>query len=163
MHTNRFALRSTLPFALPLLIAVAVACGGSAGYVVQAKPAPPPPPPEAPKQPDAFADHRGDKVALGQKFRLAAKPIAVGTALFVVSLQKVDWSTMTTPSGKEVKEGSAQLSVAKGEELTSGLVAQGDFKRFFGFRVAVVAAGEEYNKQRMNYEPWVELIVSLDE
>lgn len=138
------------------------ACGGS-GYVVEAKPPPPPPPVEAPRAPDAFLDHRGDKVALGARFRLAAKPIGVQTAQVVVALQKVDWSTMTTPSGKEVKEGSAQLTVSKGEEVTSGLVAQGDFKRFFGFRVEVVAAGEDYNKQRLTYEPWVELIVKADE
>ncbi len=145
------------------LTLVAAGCGGSSGYVVETKPPPPPPPSEAPRAPDAFADHRGEKVALGAKFRLAAKPIGVHTAQFVVSLQKVDWSTMTTPSGKEVKEGAAQLTVTKGEEATSALVPQGDFKRFFGFRLEVVAAGEDYNKQRLTYEPWVELVVKADE
>ena len=157
-----------VPGLVRLVAALAVAatvagCGANAGYVVQAPPPPPPPPPEAPRVPDAFADHRGEKVALGAKFRLAARPIGVHTAALVVALQKVDWSTMTTPSGKEVKEGSAQLTVSKGEETASGMVSQGDFKRFFGYRVEVVAAGEDYNKQRLTYEPWVELLVKADE
>ncbi|MBM4343588.1 MAG: hypothetical protein FJ100_09455 [Deltaproteobacteria bacterium] len=152
-----------LPSAALGLSLALCACGGSAGYVVETKPAPPPPAPEAPRAPDAFADHRGDKVALGSKFRLAAKPIGVHAAQFVVSLHKVDWSTMTTPSGKEVKEGAAQLTVTKGEEATSALVPQGESKRFFGYRVEVLAAGEDYNKQRLTYEPWVELLVKADE
>lgn len=140
------------------------ACGGSAGYVIESKPPEPPKPvAEAPKTPDAWRDHRGEHVALGKKFRLAAKPVAVDGPNFVVSLLKVDWSTMTTPSGKEVKEGAAQLSVTQGEETSTALVPQGDSKRLFGVKLEVVAAGEEYNKARLVYEPWVELVVKAEE
>lgn len=146
-------------------LVVLAACGGTgAGYVVD-NPKPPPPKvePEVATTPDAFRDHRGERVKVGSKFRLSAKPIAVEGAEFVIALLKVDWSTMTAPSGKEIKEGTAQLTITKGEESASALVAQGDFKRAFGYRVGAVAAGEEYNKQRMTYDPWVELIVTAEE
>ena len=148
-----------------LVAAAAMAgCGGSTGggYVVENAPPPPPKPVEAPKTPDAWRDHRGDHVQLGKKFRLAARPIAVDGPNIVIALNKVDWSTLTTPSGKEIKEGAASVTVLRGEEAATALIPQGDNKLVHGARIEVFAAGEEYNKQRMTYDPWVELQVTVD-
>ena len=101
-------------------------------------------------------------MALGQKFRLSGKPVAIDGPNVVIALTKVDWSTMTTPSGKEVKEGAASVVVTKGEEPIAGQVPQGDFKRLHGVKFSSVGCGEEYNKQRMTYDPWVELIATTE-
>lgn len=151
----------TLP--LPLLLALAACGGSSGGLIVDNAPPPPKAAPEPPKVPDAWRDHRGDHVKLGQKFRIANKPIAVDGPNVVITLSKVDWSTMTTPSGKEVKEGAAQVAVTKGEDTVTGLIPQGDFKRIHGVKFSSIGCGEEYNKHRLVYEPWVELIATAEE
>lgn len=137
-------------------------CGGAGGgYVVPADQAPAAAPAPAPvaKTPDAYRDFGGEHVKLGQKFRLAAKRIAVDGANVVVELQKIDWSTLTAPSGKEMKEATAHILVYRGEEDREVLIATKDEKRALGVLIQVLDAGDDYNRQRMTYEPWVELVV----
>ena len=92
---------------ISMLLLGQIACGG--GYLVKDSAPAPVKVAEVPKTPDAFRDHRGEKVKPGQKFRLAAKPIAVEGLNIVIELVKVDWSTMTAPSGKEMREAAAKL------------------------------------------------------
>jgi len=144
--------------------ALAACGGGSAGYVVD-KPAPAPVKvaAEVQRAPDAWRDHRGDHARLGQPFRLGAKPVAVDGPNVVIRLNKVDWSNMTTPSGKEIREGAASVEVTKGEEIVTGLIPQGEFKTIHGVRFANQGCGEEYNRQRMTYDPWVDLVATVAE
>lgn len=109
--------------------------------------------------PDAFADHRGERFEAGQKFRLGVKPAAVAGPDVVVTLVKTDWSTMTGPSGKEVREATASLRVQKGEEERAITISQGEDRVAFGARLFVLGAGEAYDPQRLVYQAWVDLRV----
>lgn len=143
-----------------------VACGGGgAGYVVPADQAPAAAAAPAPvaKTPDAYRDFGGEHVKVGQKFRLAAKRVAVDGPNIVVELQKIDWSTLTAPSGKEFKEATAHILVYRGEEDREVLISTKDEKRALGVLIQVLDAGDDYNRQRMTYEPWVELVVKAAE
>lgn len=145
---------------LLLLGFVVAACGSSGGYVVQDKPAEAPRPvAETPKIPDAYADHRGEHAKAGLRFRLAAKPIAVDGPNLVIELVKVDWQTLTAPSGKELREASASLVLHRGQDQRQVIIPQKDEKTAMGARIQVLDAGEDYNRQRLTYEPWVDLQV----
>lgn len=93
------------------------------------------------------------------KFRLAAKPIAVDGPNLVIELTKVDWSTLTSPNGKEIREASVNLVLMRGEDRRQVMIVQKDEKTAMGARIQVLDAGEDYNRQRLTYEPWVELLV----
>ncbi len=150
----RILLISTLFFSLGL-----ASCGGSSGYVVPDQPVAAKPAANTPKVPDVYTDHRGEHVKTGQHFRLAAKPIAVDGPNLVIELVKVDWQTMTAPSGKELREASASLVLRRGQDSRQVMIPQKDEKVAMGARIQVLDAGEDYNRQRMTYEPWVELQV----
>ncbi len=135
------------------------ACGGG-GHLVRDSAPPPPKREQVAAAPDAFADHRGQKVPVGQRFRLASKPIGVEGVRVVVELTRVEWQTMTAPSGKDIREAVAHLVVRQGEDERSIRVNQNDHKSAMGARVELAGAGEEYNRQRMTDEPWVDLVVT---
>lgn len=148
--------------ALLTLGASLAGCGGPQGAVVDTT-VKPTPVVEAPKEPDAYRDFRGRKVKLGERFRLAAESVGVEGAEVVLTLVKTEWSTMTTPAGKELKEITVNLRIQHGQEERTAQLSQGD-KRVLGtHRYEVLAGGEDYNKARMVYEPWVELRISAPE
>jgi hypothetical protein len=133
------------------------ACGAPAAQVVDTTAKKPTPVVEAPKEPNAYRDFRGTQVKLGEPFRLAAESVGVAGAEVVLTLVKAEWSTMTSPSGKEIKEISVNLRIQHGQEERGVQIAQGE-KRVIGqYRYELIAGGEEYNKARMVYEPWVQL------
>ncbi len=122
----------------------------------------PPPkvaPPVVAQAPDAFADHRGQTAKTGELFRIGAKPVGVQGVGIVVTIVKVDWQTMTGPSGKEVKEATATLRLQKGEEERNVTISQGDKKTAYGCVIELLASGDQYDKARLSYDPWVELRV----
>lgn len=133
------------------------ACGAPAGQVVDTTAKKTPEVAQAPKEPNAYRDFRGTQVKLGEPFRLAAESVGVAGAEVVLTLVKAEWSTMTSPSGKEIKEISVNLRIQHGQEERGAQIAQGE-KRVIGqYRYELIAGGEEYNKARMVYEPWVQL------
>lgn len=136
------------------------ACSGG-GHLVQEEAPPAVQAVQAPAQPDAFGDHRGQLAQPGERFRIAAKPVGVAGVRVVVALTRVEWETITTPSGKEVREAVAVLVVRQGEDERSLRINQNDHKSAMGARFEVVGAGEDYNRQRMTTEPWVEMVVSV--
>jgi hypothetical protein len=124
----------------------------------------PPPKPaaataQAPQGPDAYRDHAGPHVAAGEVFRLKDTAYAIDGAEVVVSLVKAAWSKRELPDGRVIREGSAELQVARGEESTRRILEQGESKTMLGVKVSVVNAGEDYDDKRMDYIPWVELKV----
>lgn len=148
--------------ALLALGASLAGCGGPQGAVVDTT-VKPTPVVEAPKEPDAYRDFRGRKVKLGEAFRLAAESVGVEGAEVVLTLVKTEWSTMTTPAGKELKEISVNLRIQHGQDERTAQLSQGD-KRVLGtHRYEVLGGGEDYNKARMVYEPWVELRITAPE
>lgn len=161
--TERMGASSTyLALAAALAIAAVPACGGAGGgYVVPPDPAPAPVPVAAvvDKAPDAWREFGGEKVRPGQKFRLAAKRIGVAGPNIVLQLQKIDWSTQTAPNGTQMKEATAHILLYRGEEEREVLISTKDEKRGLGVLIKVLDAGDDYNRQRMTYEPWVELVV----
>lgn len=146
--------------ALWVVTALATGCGGPEVVAVA--------PPERVldrhivKEADAFGDFRGEHVAASTPFRLAQKPIGVDGPNLVVSLVKTEWSSITTPTGKEVKEATASLRVQKGQEERSVVISQGEDRVVFGARLFVVGAGEAYDPQRMVYQAWVDLRVDAE-
>lgn len=119
--------------------------------------------PAAPTGPDAFRDHAGPHVAAGEVFRLKDTAYAIDGAQAVVSLVKAAWSKRELPDGRTVREGSAEIQVARGEESTRRILEQGESKTMLGVRVSVVNAGEDYDEKRLDYIPWVELKVEAAE
>ncbi len=109
--------------------------------------------------PDAFRDFRGEHGTPGKVFRLGGKPMAVDGVEIVVTLVKTDWSTMTAPNGKDIREASANLLVQKGQEERRISLGQGETRQVFGTSITVVAAGENYDNARLLYLAWVDLRV----
>jgi hypothetical protein len=150
--------------AIAVLGSLMAACGGSGGgYVIPADQAPVAVAAPAPvaKTPDAYRDFGGEHVKPGQKFRLSAKRIAVDGPNIVMELQKIDWSTLTAPNGQQLKEATAHILLYRGEEDREVLISTKDEKRALGVLIQVLDAGDDYNRQRMTYEPWVELVVKV--
>ena len=115
--------------------------------------------PDAPrpqKETDYFAEFRGDHHPTGKVFRLQGKPVAVDGPNVILTLVKSDWSTMQTPGGKEHREATAQFLVQQGSESHTISVNQNDDGVAFNVRISVKAAGEDYNKARLDYLPWVD-------
>ncbi len=115
--------------------------------------------PDAPrpqKETNYFEEFRGDHHPTGTVFRLQGKPVAIDGPNVIVSLIKSDWSTMQTPGGKEHREATAQFLVQQGAESHNISVNQGDDAVAFNVRITVKAAGEDYNKARLDYLPWVD-------
>ncbi len=143
-----------------LLTAIALlwACGG--GQVVDVpppppKPAAPPPPPKA----DAYKDFEGERVVPKEVFRLRAKAKAVAVVEIVINMVKVEWTTRETPDGKQIKEGTAELIVKKGEKQRRFRLETDESKTVYGAKITVKGVGENYDKSRMDYLPWVDLVV----
>jgi hypothetical protein len=143
-----------------LLCCFLAGCGG-AETVTPADPRETPPVAqvEAPAQPNAFRDFQGPRVATGKPFRVSVKPVAVAGAELVISLVKIDWSTMTGPSGKDTREATASIRVQKGEEDRAVMLSQGEARTVLGTRISLLSAGEDYDKARMSYDPWIEIQV----
>jgi hypothetical protein len=139
---------------------VLTACG--APQVVQLPPPEPKVQPSAAAgEPDAYLDFRGIHAKSGATFRLASKPMTVDGPNVVVTIVKVDWSTMTGPSGKDTREASVNLRVQKGAEERVVTLGQGDARTVLGATLTLVTAGEDYDKTRLSYEPWIDLRVDL--
>ncbi len=163
MAVSKIHSRLTRVLAAAVLgVPLAAACGGTGGgYVVPPDQAPAPAAVAAPvdKTPDAWREFGGEKVKVGQKFRLAGKRIGVEGPNIVLELQKIDWSTLTAPNGTQMKEATAHILLFRGEEEREVLLPTKDEKRALGVLIKALDAGDDYNRQRMTYEPWVELIV----
>lgn len=144
------------------LAASVTACGGAGGgYVVPPDQPVAPAPVAAPvdQTPNAWREFGGDKVKVGQKFRLAGKRVGVEGPNIVLELQKIDWSTLTAPNGTQMKEATAHILLFRGEDEREVLLPTKDQKLALGVLIKALDAGDDYNRQRMTYEPWVELIV----
>lgn len=141
----------TLALASLLLVACSAPPVKEAAYVPRGLDAPRPV-----KDTDYFAEFRGDHQPTGKVFRLQGKPVAIDGPNVIVTLVKSDWSTMTTPGGKEHREATAQVMVQRGAESHTVSINQGDDAVAFNVRISVKAAGEDYNKLRLDYLPWVD-------
>lgn len=113
-------------------------------------------PPRPQKESDFYAEFRGDHHPTGKVFRLQGKPAAVDGPNVVLTLNKADWSTMTTPGGKETREATAHFLVQQGAESRTVMISQGDSAIAFNARITVKTAGEDYDKARLTYLPWVD-------
>ncbi len=144
-------------FAFALLIG---GCGGSGGHVVEA----PPPKKEAPKPKpvahDAFRDFGGKVVAPGEHFRLQSKPIGVKGLEVVIQLVKTEWTERELPSGKTVKDGTADILIKKGEASRRVRLDEGESRVIYGAKILVHEAHEGYDPKRMDYLPWIDVVVS---
>lgn len=108
------------------------------------------------KDTDYFGEFVGEHHPTGKLFRLQGKPVAIDGPNVILTLVKSDWSTMTTPGGNEHREATAQLMVQRGSESHTVTINQNDDGVAFNVRITVKAAGEDYNKARLDYLPWVE-------
>lgn len=140
------------------IVTLVAACGDP--QVVQL---PPPVPQAQPSaqgaEPDAYADFRGPHAKAGSTFRLTGKPMAVDGPNVVVSIVKVEWSTLSGPSGKDTREASVNLRVQKAQEERVVTLGQGDARTVLGAKLTLLSAGEDYDKTRLSYEPWIDLRV----
>lgn len=115
--------------------------------------------PDAPRpqvETDFFAEFRGTHMPTGKVFRMQGSPVAIDGPNVVLTLVKSDWATMQTPGGKEHREATAQILVQRGAESRRVSINQNDDGVAFNVRISVKAAGEDYNKQRLDYLPWVD-------
>ncbi|MCO4762817.1 MAG: hypothetical protein KC502_14985 [Myxococcales bacterium] len=126
--------------------------------------APPPKPvvkKVAPQGPDAFRDFGGKRVKKGEVFRLEAMDmVGVAGHRIVLRLVKTEWTTRELPSGKKLKEGTADIEIQKGEKTKRKRIDQEETRTVFGAKITVRGAGEMYSKKRMQYVPWVEIVVN---
>ncbi len=139
------------------LLTAATACGEA-----QVRDAPPPPPPperEAPPEPDAYRDHSGPHAKAGEVFQVKDTPIAVDGVQVVVSLVKATWTKRELEDGRVIREGSAEIEIRKGQQSTKRILDQDESVVALGVRVTVKGAGEDYDNKRLDYIPWVELMV----
>ena len=147
--------RRALLLAVPVLLA---ACGAAQKpeekYVPRGLDAPRPE-----VATDFYAEFRGIHMATGKSFRLQGHPVAVDGPNIVLTLVKSDWETVTTPGGKTIRTATAQFLVQKGAESHHLSVAQDDSGIALGVRISVKDAGEDYDKSRLNYLPWVDCVV----
>ena len=132
------------------------ACGGSTVVTEERYVPRGPDAPRPQKETDFFAEFVGDHHPIGKVFRLQGKPVAVDGPNVIVTLVKADWSTITAPGGKEHREATAQIMVQQGAESHSVSINQGDDGVAFNVRITVKGAGEDYNKARLDYLPWVD-------
>jgi hypothetical protein len=151
--------RAIAALALGAMLALGLtACGHP-----QVTDAPPPavkaPTKRAPAAPDAFADHSGPRVGLGEVFRVKDTPYAVEGAGFVVALLKATWTKRELPDGRTIREGAAELEVRRGQEHKRPILEQEESAVVYGYRITVKGAGEDYDDKRLDYLPWVELMV----
>ncbi len=124
--------------------------------------APPPQAPAAearPSTPDAYRDHAGPHAKVGEQIRLKDTAFAIDGAEVVVSLVRASWTKRTLEDGRVIRDGSAEISVSRGEETSRRILEQGEAKAWLGVLVTVKGAGEDYDEQRLDYIPWVELKV----
>ena len=142
---------SLSPLCLLLLIACSAPPVKEEAYVPRGLDAPRPQ-----KETDFFAEFVGDHHPTGKVFRLQGKPVAIDGPNVILTLVKSDWATMTTPGGKEHREATAQLMVQRGAESHTVSINQNDDAVAFNVRITVKAAGEDYNKARLDYLPWVD-------
>ncbi len=139
-------------------LALLTACGG--GQVVAKPVAKPVVNKPEPVKHDAFRDFGGQTIAPGTKFRLKTKPIGIDQLKVVIELVKTEWTTRELPSGKEVKDGTADLLIKKGEKSRRVRLDEGESRVIYGAKILVDAAGEGYDKERLDYMPWVDIIVT---
>ncbi len=128
-----------------LLLAVGLgplgACGGG-GKVLEPRPTPPPAEPEPP--PDPFDEFSGERVPLGQRFRLGNNPKGVEGVRVVFHLVKTDWTVFELPNGGEDKTGHAVILLTKGEESKQVRITSGDVGFGLGARIEVGEVGDEH-------------------
>ncbi len=160
MHDpNRRRTRSAWPHLLALATLVAAACANP-----QVRDLPPPPSKPAPKAPepeDAFSDFGGKKVDKGVPVRLeAADMVGINGHRVVIQLIKTEWTTRELANGKKLKEGTADLQVQKGDKIKRKRIDQEETRTVFGAKITVKGAGETYSNKRMDYVPWVEIVVN---
>ena len=86
--------------------------------------------------------------------------MGVQGAELVIELVKTAWTTRELPSGKEVKDGTADLLVKKGEKSRRVRLDEGASRVIYGVKIEVLGAGEDYDKSRLDYLPWVDLKVT---
>ena len=108
---------------------------------------------------DPFADFGGQRVPAGEPFRLMVDPVGIEGCRVLVSLAKVSWTTMETPSG-ERRDATAFLTVQKGEQVETLRLAETDTRAAFGCRFTAEAAGEDYHQPTESWQPWVDLTVT---
>lgn len=151
-------MKNLLGVSLVVALLASFGCGG--GQVIEKSVAEKAAPAAAPQTPDAYRDFGGKHVKLGSKFRLGARPMGVQGAELVIELVKTVWTTRELPSGKEVKDGTADLLVKKGEKSRRVRLDEGASRVIYGVKIEVLGAGEDYDKSRLDYLPWVDLKVT---
>ena len=149
-----------LSLSWPVGLLVIAACGGGEVVKTPAPAAPVAVAKPAPVAPDAYRDFGGERVVTKEVFRLKAKAKAVAEVEVVIRMIKVEWTTREMPDGRKIKEGTAELIIKKGDKERRVRIEQDDTKRTLGCQVTVKAVGEAYDKKRMDYLPWVDLIVT---
>ncbi len=112
-----------------------------------------------PSTPDAYRDHAGPHAKVGELIRLKDTAYAIDGAEVVVSLVRASWTKRTLEDGRVIRDGSAEIAVSRGEETSRRILEQGESRAWFGVQVSVKGAGEDYDEQRLDYIPWVELKV----
>jgi hypothetical protein len=128
-----------------------------------------PPPPRAPKVvaapagPNAYADHSGPHAAIGETFRLKDTAVAVDGAEIVIGLIKASWTERELPDGRKILGGAAELKVSKGTETNRPILELDESTIAHGYRITVKGAGQDYDEKRLDYLPWVELVVEAVE
>ena len=141
------------------VMAMCVGCGGSGHVIEKPKPLKAAVMQEVVK-PDAYRDFGGETIALNTKFKLRTKPVGVKELQIVVELVKTQWTTRELPDGREVKDGTAELLLKKGETSRRVRLDEGESRVVYGAKITVEGAGEAYDKSRLDYMPWVDIVVS---
>ncbi len=116
---------------------------------------------KAPRADDAFRDFGGKVVEVGEAFRLEAMDmVGIKGHRIVIRMVKTEWTSSEGADGKMVKEGTADLEVQQGDQRKRKRIDQGETRTVFGAKITVKGAGEIYSQKRMQYVPWVEIVVN---
>ena len=152
-----------ISFRCVVALALVTACWACGNPMVQ----PPPEPgtetvakPRAEVPTDAWSLYRGDKYKPGEVFRISRHPVGVEGPNFVVSISRVEKSSIEAPTGKKITDVTATLIVSKGEEQRQVTISAGDDRVVFDARIAVIRADEDYDAEHLTYLPWAEVKVT---
>ena len=146
---------------LTSLICAPLMFGCGHPQLIETPTAPAPKAAPKPAEPDdAFADFGGRKVAPGTPVRLeAAEIVGIKGHRLIIQLMKTEWTSRELPSGKVVKEATADLRVERGTVSKRKRIDQDETRTVHGAKITVRGAGEQYSEKRMDYVPWVEIVV----
>lgn len=109
---------------------------------------------------DAFKTFSGPKVAGTQPVIIKSRAaVGFASAECVLLLKTIRWMVIDLGHGKKHREGSADFILRKGADTVPVSVTEGQTRRLRGVSITLIASGEDYDKDKLEYLPWAKVLV----